>query len=162
MEFLPITVVKIDTLLTGFLRFSRLGRAALTIKRLDMNAMLSNIAQTVEFQIKQAGVTFRVEPLPNCREDAVQVNQVFSNLIDNAIKYRSPNHPGLIQVSGKVENGRCTYAVNPGIIEQAGCKGAQVSRRGWAPPFLSKREGKRAPCFSAGVFRNRAPCQKIR
>jgi two-component system, chemotaxis family, sensor kinase Cph1 len=111
MEFIQAGVVKIDTLLTGFLRFSRLGRAALTIKELDMSAMLASIAQTVEFQLKQAGATLKVEPLPNCRGDAIQVNQVFSNLIDNAIKYRSPNHPGLIHVSGKVENGRCFYAV---------------------------------------------------
>jgi len=111
MEFIQAGVAKIDTLLTGFLRFSRLGRAALTIKPLDMNAMLANIAQTVEFQLKQAGTTLQIESLPDCRGDAIQVNQVFSNLVDNAIKYRNPNHPGLIQVSGRVEKGRCTYAV---------------------------------------------------
>ena len=111
MEFIQAGVVKIDTLLTGFLRFSRLGRAALTIKPLDMNAMLAAIAQTIEFQIKQAGTTLQIDALPACMGDATQVNQVFSNLIDNAIKYRSPHHPGLIQVSGTVENGRATYAV---------------------------------------------------
>lgn len=111
MEFIQAGVAKIDTLLTGFLRFSRLGRAALTIKRIDMDAMLASIAQTVEFQFKQAGVVLKVEPLPNCRGDATQVNQVFSNLVDNAIKYRSPDRPGLIQVSGAVDNGRCIYAV---------------------------------------------------
>jgi PAS domain S-box-containing protein len=111
MEFIHAGVVKIDTLLTGFLRFSRLGRAALTIRRLDMNATLASIAQTVEFQIQQAGATLQVGPLPDCRGDATQINQVFSNLIDNAIKYLSPNHPGLIQVSGRAENGACIYAV---------------------------------------------------
>jgi len=111
MEFIHAGVAKMDTLLSGFLRFSRLGRAALTIRRLDMNATLASIAQTVEFQIKQAGATLQVGPLPDCRGDATQINQVFSNLIDNAIKYRSPNRPGLIQVSGRVENGASIYAV---------------------------------------------------
>jgi PAS domain S-box-containing protein len=111
MSFIQAGVAKIDTLLAGFLRFSRLGRAALTIKRLDMNAMLANIGQTVEFQLKQAGATLQIGPLAGCRGDATQINQVFSNLIDNAIKYRSPSRPGLIQVSGMADNGRCTYAV---------------------------------------------------
>jgi PAS domain S-box-containing protein len=111
MEFIHAGVVKIDTLLTGFLRFSRLGRAALNIRRLDMNAMLAGIARTVEFQIKQAGATLHIGPLPDCRGDSVQVNQVFSNLIDNAIKYLNPNQPGRIEVSGHVENGAGIYAV---------------------------------------------------
>ena len=64
MEFIQAGVAKIDTLLAGFLRFSRLGRAALTIRRLDMNAMLAQIARTVEFQIKQAGTALRIEPCP--------------------------------------------------------------------------------------------------
>jgi len=111
MEFIQAGVAKIDTLLAGFLRFSRLGRAALTIRPLDMNAMLAGIGQTVEFQLKEAGVTLQAAPLPDCLGDAIQINQVFSNLIDNAIKYRRPNRPGVIEVSGRSENGRCTYAI---------------------------------------------------
>jgi light-regulated signal transduction histidine kinase (bacteriophytochrome) len=111
MQFIQAGVAKMDTLLAGFLRFSRLGRAALTIRRLDMNATLAGIGQTVEYQLKEAGVTLQAGPLPGCLGDATQINQVFSNLIDNAIKYRSPNRPGVINVSGWRENGRCTYTV---------------------------------------------------
>ncbi len=111
MEFIQAGVAKIDILLTGFLRFSRLGRAALALQPLDMNAMLASIAQTVEFQIKQTGVTLQIETLPICVGDDAQINQVFSNLIDNAIKYRQPERPGVIQVSGRMENGALRYTV---------------------------------------------------
>ncbi len=142
MEFIHAGVVKIDTLLTGFLRFSRLGRAAQTIRRLDMNAILASIAQTVEFQIKQAGATLQVGPLPDCRGDATQINQVFSNLIDNAIKYRSPNHPGLIQVSGQVENGAGIYAVRDngiGIAPEHQARVFEIFHR--LDPSASEGEG---------------------
>jgi signal transduction histidine kinase len=142
MEFIHAGVVKIDILLTGFLRFSRLGRAALTIRRLDMNATLASIAQTVEFQIKQVGLTLQIEPLPDCQGDAIQINQVFSNLIDNAIKYRNPNRPGLIQVSGRVENGRCIYAVKDdgiGIASEHQAKVFEIFHR--LNPSMSEGEG---------------------
>jgi PAS domain S-box-containing protein len=142
MEFIQAGVVKIDTLLRGFLRFSRLGRAALTLRRLDMNATLAGIAQTFEFQIKQAGATLQIGPLPDCQGDAIQINQVFSNLIDNAIKYRRPGQPERIEVSGRIENGRCLYAVQDngiGIAPEHQAKVFEIFHR--LDPSASDGEG---------------------
>ena len=111
LEFIQAGVAKIDVLLSGFLRFSRLGRAALQIETLDMDAMLESIAQAMEFQFKQTGATLRLEKLPDCKGDATQINQVFSNLMDNAQKYLDPKKPGLIEVSGVVEGGHSVYQV---------------------------------------------------
>jgi signal transduction histidine kinase len=98
-------------LLAGFLRFSRLGRAALKIERLHMNAMLDGIQKAMEFQIQQTGARVRLEDLPSCLGDETQINQVFSNLLDNALKYLDPKRRGNIQVSGQTKNGMATYWV---------------------------------------------------
>jgi signal transduction histidine kinase len=111
VEFILASVAKMESLLAGFLRFSRLGRAAITIESLDMNQMLAEIAQTVEFRVKQSGVTLSIGDLPPCKGDAVQINQVFSNLIDNALKYLDPKRPGHISVTGHQENDRSIYQV---------------------------------------------------
>jgi PAS domain S-box-containing protein len=111
LGFILAGVKKIDALLSGFLRFSRLGRAALGIERVDMRAMLTSIVQTMDFQIKQSGAKVEIKSLPNCLGDATQINQVFSNLLDNAIKYLDPSRPGRIVISGVVHEARSIYAV---------------------------------------------------
>lgn len=121
IEFIQAGVAKIDALLSGFLRFSRLGRAAIKIERLDMDTLMASVTHAMEFQVKRAAATLQVGKLPDCLGDAVQVNQVFSNLLDNAVKYLEPKRPGIISVSGRVDDGRCIYEVRDngiGIAEQ--------------------------------------------
>jgi signal transduction histidine kinase len=76
-----------------------------------MNNLMEEVAASFEFQVKESGVTIRVEELPLCYGDDTQINQVFSNLLDNSLKYLDPNRPGLIRISGEEKEGRVTYCV---------------------------------------------------
>lgn len=111
LRFINAGVNKMEMLLNGLLRYSRLGRITFTIQPLDLNEMISEIIAAMRFQIDETKSEVRVEALPPCLGDRAQTCQAFANLLDNAIKYRDPKRPLRVTVSGKVEEGVAVYAV---------------------------------------------------
>jgi signal transduction histidine kinase len=111
IDFIARSVAKMDQLLSGLLRISRLGRAALAIEALDMNRLVRDAAATHGFRLKEKGMTLHLEPLSDCMGDAVQISQVFDNLIGNAVKFTDPAREGRIVVSGRRDGDRVVYRV---------------------------------------------------
>ena len=111
LGFILTSARKMDSLLSGLLRLSRLGQAAVNIERLDMNAMLTDVTKSMEYQVKEAGATVELESLPPCLGDSSQINQIFSNILDNALKYLDESRPGMIHIYAKIENGQNIYCV---------------------------------------------------
>lgn len=111
LRFINAGVAKMESLLAGLLRYSRLGRIALTIRPLNINGMLVEILAAMKFQLDEAGAEVRVEPLPTCLGDNVQTSQVFANLVDNALKYRDRSRPLRVVIRGRMEAGQAIYEV---------------------------------------------------
>ena len=102
LSYIQTSAQKMDGLISGLLKLSRLGRAVLNVGLLDMNILVSSVISSFEYQIKEHRIQVDVGDLPDCLGDPVQINQVFSNLIDNAIKYLEPRRSGVISITGTV------------------------------------------------------------
>lgn len=111
LNYIGTSVTKIDNLLAGLLKMSRLGRQALHIQKLNMQDIVSEVIESFEFQIKQAGLKVVLGDIPDAYGDETQVNQVFSNLIENALKFRDAEKEGLITISGKNNGQRAEICV---------------------------------------------------
>jgi len=142
-NYILASVIKMDALLKGLLKLSRLGRAALNFQQIDMDEMLSFVIKTVEYKIQQSGVRVEIAPLPRCSGDQDQVNQIFTNIIDNALKYLSPDRPGVILISGKTaEGGFSEYCIEDngiGIAPQYIAKVFEIFHR--LEPQMCEGEG---------------------
>ena len=112
LSFINAGNQKMDILLTGLLRLSRIGTAQVCPIKLDMDQMFEGIVNNFRFRIRREDVEITVEKaMPFCRGDVVLINQVFTNLIDNAIKYRHPDRPIKIHVNAEVKEQGVVYCV---------------------------------------------------
>ncbi len=102
---------RMEILLDGLLRLTRLGRASLKVEKLDMNTLMKNVTDSLGFQIQEADVKVNIDDLQECSADASLLEQVFSNLIGNAIKYRKPDRSCVITVSSAETDAYMTFTV---------------------------------------------------
>ncbi|MBI4825379.1 MAG: DUF3365 domain-containing protein [Nitrospirae bacterium] len=109
--FISMSISRMDTLLNGLLQFSRSGNADLKTEDIDMNMLISGILSNLNYRMKEAGADFEVTDLPRCTGDREQVIRIFSNLIENAVKYLDTARKGKIKVSGHKEGNLSVYCV---------------------------------------------------
>jgi len=111
LEFIKNSIAKMELLLTGLLKLSRTDRIELNLEETDMNEMMADIMNNYEFILKDSGVKIEVSELPKCTADRTLLNQVFSNLLDNAFKFLDQKRSGVIKVSGGKEGNHSVYCV---------------------------------------------------
>jgi len=73
---------------------------------------MHSILDVLQYKIQQKRAEVVFDKLPPCYGDESQINQVFSNLIDNALNYLHPDRKGIITVTGQTEGGRSRYCVS--------------------------------------------------
>jgi signal transduction histidine kinase len=110
--FIRTSTRKMDRLINAILQLSRQGRRILTPERLDMTRLFEGVADNLRHRSTELGATIEIAPaMPDVVSDRLALEQIFSNLIENALKYLKPGRPGLIQVSAQRHGARVIYAV---------------------------------------------------
>ncbi len=99
-RFIKTSTAKMDGLIGAILKLSREGRRILAPEPLAMRALLENVAATLKHRADEKGAEIVIQPLPNIVGDRLAIELIFGNLLDNAVKYLSPERPGVITVRG--------------------------------------------------------------
>ncbi len=112
IDFIRTSAKKMDRLINAILQLSRLGRRRLNPEWLDLPALVQSVVDTLQQQISDAGAAAEiVQPMPQVFADAVALEQMLANLIENAIKYRHASRPLVVRVSAERHGERIAIAV---------------------------------------------------
>jgi PAS domain S-box-containing protein len=90
---------RMQNLIRALLEYSRLNISGTTFVLTDLNQLLEEVKNTIVEVMDENKATIVVSALPVVKVIPYQMNQLFSNLILNAIKYRKPDVDPFITIS---------------------------------------------------------------
>ncbi|UGY02809.1 sensor histidine kinase [Bradyrhizobium quebecense] len=111
LGFIKSSIAKMDRLISAILNLTREGRREFKLERIDVRELIDGIVKTVAHQAAEANATVEVGALPNIVSDRLALEQIFSNLIDNALKYLKDGVPGEISIEGRTKLGFAIFEV---------------------------------------------------
>ncbi len=102
-----------DALILGLLDYSRTGRRSGDFAPVDLGQTLQDCLLTLAEALEEVGAVVTVAPdLPVVSGDRAELMRLFQNLLGNAVKYRDPERPLLLQVGWRDEGGRVAVWVD--------------------------------------------------
>ncbi len=101
---------RMQMLINDLLAYSRVGSKGISRKHIDTAEMVNKALRQLSVAITESGAVITVDPLPQIWADAVQITQLFQNLIGNAIKFRTDVQPQ-IRVSAETTDGETIFSV---------------------------------------------------
>ena len=111
LSFIKSSVAKMDRLIGALLKLSREGQRQFQPQFIDMSQLLRSTLEALAYQAQAVNAKISIGELPTITSDRLALEQVFSNLMDNAVKYLRAGVPGSIEVGATESDGTITYEV---------------------------------------------------
>ncbi|NIJ52807.1 PAS domain-containing protein [Dyadobacter arcticus] len=93
---------RMSVLIEDLLTFSRLSVRQDTSERVPLNHVIESVIAVLELSIQEAGAQITAAKLPVIIGDISQLEQLFQNLLSNALKFRQPGEAPKIQIMHKL------------------------------------------------------------
>lgn len=101
LNFIRSSTSKMDGLINAILKISRDGRRQLKPERFNIREIAETSANSLQHRIDEGGGEIEIVlPAMQVNSDRLSLDQIFTNIVDNAIKYRNPDVPLRIVIDG--------------------------------------------------------------
>lgn len=104
VEFITQGAKRMEQLVRDLLAYTRSSINPAATVTADSNEALDRALINLKASIAQSGASIERGPLPVVKMHSVQLEQVFQNLIGNAIKYRGEEPPGIAVAAAKKDD----------------------------------------------------------
>ena len=113
VHFITSSAEAMDNLAASLVSVARVGLETISPESVDMNELIRKVVSSIKFKLKQNDVSYDIDAnLPQCFGDKTQITQIFTNLLDNAVKYLDPNRPGQICLGCDIQADHAMYWVS--------------------------------------------------
>jgi signal transduction histidine kinase len=111
ISFIRASTAKMDRLIKAILDLSREGRRVLSPVQVNMTELATSIAASLKHQADEKDAEIEVGELPELVTDRLAVEQVLSNVVENAVKYLETGRHGQISITGRRDGPFIEYHV---------------------------------------------------
>ena len=87
LEKITASAKRMKTLILDMLNYSKISANAGDFNDVDLNAVLNEVLEDLEFTISARAASIAADKLPRIRANGGQMRQIFQNLITNALKF---------------------------------------------------------------------------
>ena len=108
--YITSAVTRMEALINGMLDYARLSRAK-EIKEVDCNEVMKMIFADLHDLIRREEASVSYEPLPVLKAYPIELQQLFQNLITNAVKFRKKDVRPEIHISAQKTEGGWKFSV---------------------------------------------------
>lgn len=96
---------RMSTLIEDLLTYSHVSKGIPYVATIDLNQKVRNVLEDLELEIEEKGAKITVGSLPSITGHRQQIQQLFQNLVSNALKYARPGIPPEVEISSQLVYG---------------------------------------------------------
>ncbi|MBS3753515.1 MAG: PAS domain S-box protein [Anaerolineales bacterium] len=101
---------RMKQLINDLLTYSRVDTRGVSLQPVDVEQVLDDVLENLQFRVEETEAGIIRHPLPIVPGDKSQLEQLFQNLIDNALKFRGNEAPR-VEVGAEKGDGEWVFSV---------------------------------------------------
>ncbi|MFO0880860.1 MAG: CHASE3 domain-containing protein [Gemmataceae bacterium] len=98
IHYIQSSVMRLSGIIDALMRLSRIGRVEFRMQEVDVGAVVGHVVAALHNSLMARGAVVGVDTLQPCWGDTRAIDQIFANLIGNAVTYLDPARPGRIEI----------------------------------------------------------------